>query len=161
MTVEDRLAALEATVVHLQDQLDVLRVVASYAPSIDGGMKGAGLFWAEDCVYDSDNDDPLRGRAAIEALAERIRGLEVGIGHNVSFPVAVVDGDRAIVTGESNTFVKVDDQYVVHRVSANRWELEKVDGRWLVTSRINRLLDGTDEARALLRRGAGSGVGQD
>jgi hypothetical protein len=37
-----------------------------------------------------------------------------------------------------------------HRVSANRWELERVGGTWRVVRRTNRLLDGTPEARALL-----------
>lgn len=152
--IEARLAALEATVVELQDQLDVFRVVASYAPSVDGGaVVEVAQLWTEDCVYDSDGDAPLVGRGAIEALAERIGGLNMGVAHNFNLPMVVVDGDRAVVTGESNTFAKVDDVYVVHRVSANRWELEKVDGRWQVTRRVNRLLDGIPEARELLVQG--------
>jgi ketosteroid isomerase-like protein len=152
--VEARLAALEARVVELQDQLDVFRVVASYCPSIDGGaVAEAPQFWTEDCVYDSDNDAPLVGRGAIEALAERIGATPMGVAHNFNLPVIVVDGDHAVVTNESNTFVKVDDTYVVHRVSANRWELDKVDGRWQVAKRVNRLMSGDAESRALLTQG--------
>jgi ketosteroid isomerase-like protein len=153
-TIEERVQALESEVRRLRDELDVLRVVASYAPSIDGGaVADAPGFWTEDCVYDSDNDEPLRGRGAIEALAERIGQLPIGVGHFMNLPVIVVDGDRATVTNESNTYHPEDGRYVVARVSANRWELVRVDGRWQVATRVNRILDGTDAGRALLTQG--------
>ena len=57
------------------------------------------------------------------------------------------------MTGHSNTFHQDGDRFVVARVSANRWELERVDGRWEIRRRVNRLLDGTDAGRALLRSG--------
>ena len=38
----------------------------------------------------------------------------------------------------------------LERVSANRWELERIDGTWRVIRRTNRLLDGTPQARRLL-----------
>jgi hypothetical protein len=37
MDLEVRVEALERRVTELQDTLDVLRVVASYGPSVDGG----------------------------------------------------------------------------------------------------------------------------
>jgi hypothetical protein len=39
----------------------------------------------------------------------------------------------------------------VWRVAANRWELLRTPAGWRVTARTNRLLDGTEEARDLLR----------
>jgi ketosteroid isomerase-like protein len=152
--VEARLGSLEAEVARLRDELDVLRVVASYAPSIDGGAASeAPKFWTEDCVYDSDADKPLRGRAAIEALSARVGQLSIGAAHFMNLPVIVVDGDQATVTGESHTFHQEDGRYVVARVSANRWELVRVDGTWQVRSRVNRILDGTEAGREILARG--------
>jgi hypothetical protein len=152
--LEARLRSLETEVARLRDQLDVWRVVASYAPSIDGGASAeAPLLWTEDCVYDSDAAEPLHGRAAIGALSDRVGHLDIGAAHFMNVPVVVVEGDRATVTGESHTLHQEGGQYVVARVSANRWELVRVDGAWLVESRVNRILDGTDEGRQLLAQG--------
>jgi hypothetical protein len=151
----ERLAALEARVQTLSDTLDVMRVIASYPASIDGGAADvAGRFWTEDAVYDSDADAPLHGRGALVDLAERIGGLGMGAAHFFNLPLVTVDGDHAVVTGESNTYHQEGDRYVVARVSSNRWELDRVDGTWQVRSRINRLLDGSPAARELLARGA-------
>jgi hypothetical protein len=40
----------------------------------------------------------------------------------------------------------------IHRVGANRWELKRGEDGWKVARRTLRPLDGTDDARALLRR---------
>jgi hypothetical protein len=155
MDVEERLQALERRVTELQDTLDVLRVVASYGPSVDGGAAvEAGRLWAEDCTYDSDNAaEPLRGRRTLEELAAGVGQLPMGVAHFLNLPIVVVDGDSATVTGHSNTYHQEDGAYVVARVSSNRWELEKIDGRLQVRTRVNRILDGTQEARELLARG--------
>ncbi len=152
--LEARLLALESEVARLRDELDVMRVVASYAPSIDGGAAAeAPLLWSEDCVYDSDADEPLRGRPAIAALSSRVGQLPIGAAHFLNLPVVVVRGDEATVTCESHTFHQDEGRYVVARVSANRWELVRGDGVWRIRHRVNRLLDGTDEGRELLARG--------
>jgi hypothetical protein len=39
----------------------------------------------------------------------------------------------------------------IHRVGANRWELRRGEDGWKVTRRTLRPLDGSDDARALLR----------
>jgi hypothetical protein len=67
--------------------------------------------------------------------------------------MVVVDGERATVTGHSNTYHQEEGKYVVARVSSNRWELEKIDGRWQIHTRVNRILDGNQEAKDLLARG--------
>lgn len=152
--LERRLTSLEAEVARLRDELDVVRVIASYAPSVDGGAaEEAPLFWTEDCVYDSDADEPLRGREAIEALSNRVGQLPIGAAHFLNLPVVVVRGDEAAVTCESHTFHQEDGRYVVARVSANRWELIRQDGAWRIKHRVNRLLDGTEQGRELLARG--------
>lgn len=85
---------MEAEVARLRDELDVLRVVASYGPSVDGGaVDAAPGFWTEDCIYDSDADEPLRGRAAIAALSQRVGHLPIGAAHFLNLPIVVVDGD--------------------------------------------------------------------
>ena len=39
------------------------------------------------------------------------------------------------------------------RVTATRWDLTRDGTTWKVTRRVNRLLDGSDDARELLREG--------
>jgi hypothetical protein len=152
--IDQRLAALEAKVQELADTLEVMRVIASYAPSVDGGAADViGQLWTDDAVYDSDADAPLVGRGPMVELAERVGGLAFGAAHFFNLPIVTVSGDRAVVTGESNTYHQEGDRYVVARVSSNRWELDRVDGTWQVRRRVNRLLDGSPEARELLARG--------
>ena len=99
MRTRRRVEALEAQVTRLRDELDVLRIVAGYAPSIDGGAATeAPLLWTDDCTYDSDADEPLRGRGAIQALSERVGTLPFGAAHFMNLPVIVVNGDHATVT---------------------------------------------------------------
>ena len=155
MDIEARLQLLEQRIQELEDTLDVLRVVASYGPSMDGGSgPDAGQFWTQDCVYDSDNaSEPLQGRSAIEELSARIGQLPFGVAHFSNLPIIVIDGDHATVTAESNTYHQEDGKYVVARVSANRWELDRVEGTWQVRLRINRLLDGSPAGREVLTKG--------
>ncbi|HEY2333275.1 MAG TPA: nuclear transport factor 2 family protein [Acidimicrobiales bacterium] len=158
--LDQRLAALEARVQELSDTLEVMRVIASYAPSVDGGAADViGRFWTEDAVYDSDADAPLVGRGPMVELAERVGGLTFGAAHFFNLPIVTVQGDHAVVTGESNTYHQEGDRYVVARVSSNRWELDRVDGTWQVRHRVNRLLDGSPEARELLARGTRESLG--
>jgi hypothetical protein len=66
-------------------------------------------------------------------------------------PVAIdLAGDRAIARNHSVVFRHQEGQFAAHRVSANRWEFARTDGRWQVTHRDNVLLDGAEAARALL-----------
>jgi len=43
--------------------------------------------------------------------------------------------------------------YRIHRVLANRWELERRDGRWRIARRTLLPIDGSEPPRALLRQG--------
>ena len=43
--------------------------------------------------------------------------------------------------------------YRIHRLGANRWDLKRTKDGWKVTRRAYRMLDGTNDARDLLRQG--------
>jgi hypothetical protein len=76
-----------------------------------------------------------------------------GSAHMMSVPHIEVDVDRAVATGHSQLVIKVPGttaEFKVERITANRWELTKTDGRWRVERRTGRLLDGRPDARALL-----------
>jgi len=68
-------------------------------------------------------------------------------------PHVVIDGDTAVATAYYHLHRRADDSFTVWRVTATRWELVRDDGTWRVARRVNRLLDGSSEARQLLADG--------
>ncbi|MEV5388952.1 nuclear transport factor 2 family protein [Nocardia farcinica] len=147
--------ALARRVEAMEDRWQILELLSAYGPAVDSGSADvAADLWLDDGVYDVDSG-MLRGRAGLRAMIEgdMHQGfIRNGSAHLMGLPHIVLDGDRAIVTGHSQLVLKVSDgpEFAVARITANRWELVKIDGRWRVERRIARLLDGRAEARALL-----------
>jgi hypothetical protein len=155
--LEATVAALEERVRELEDRLAIYDLIATYGPVVDSGSDDAvARVFREDAVYDSD-PSPMDGRPAISAM---VRGdghqglIHSGAAHVMALPVVRVDGDRAVATGYSRVY-RADGQggFEVWRVSANRWELERGSDGWRAVHRVNRLLDGRDESRRMLRDG--------
>ena len=153
---DDRLRALEERVALLEDQLALYRLVSTYGPAVDtGSSQAAGALWHDDGVYEFDTTR-LDGPDGIAAMVEGKghQGLiQNGCAHVMAMPVVAVDGDTARATGYSRVYRHVGDGYEVWRVSANHWEFRRTPEGWKVTRRVNRTLDGGEEARQLLRRG--------
>lgn len=146
--------ALEARLQALEDREAIRDLIAGYGPLADTGAAElvAGL-WAEDGSYAVAGMDEAKGRDAIAGL---IAGpvhqalLAQGCAHLLG-PVAItLDGDRATARGHSVVFRHGPGGFVVHRVAANRWELERGVEGWRVRHRANALLDGNAMARTLL-----------
>jgi hypothetical protein len=157
-SLEEELAALKSRVQQLEDTVAIYQLVATYGPSVDGGVTPeAGLLWAEDGWYDTDIADTApqgtRGRDAINAMAEMVGGLPIGAAHLTTLPMVKVDGDRAVAVNHSSPCVTSGDDIKIMRISSNRWELERIDGRWQIRVRTNRALDGTDGPKDVFRQG--------
>jgi SnoaL-like domain len=155
---DEEFIALSRRVAELEDKFAILQLVAAYGPTIDGGAaKEAGLLWTDDCWYDSDassaGTDGVRGRAAIEEVSARCGEAQFGIAHISHMPLIKVEGDRAIVIDHSNTFHQEGSEFAIGRVSSNRWDLVRVDGKWQVERRVNRLLDGSASSRSVFTDG--------
>jgi hypothetical protein len=151
---EDRIAALERRVQALEDQLAICQLIATYGPAVDSESAAAvGELWSADGVYDPGGVSPYVGRAAIGDLVYGDRHqayLETGCAHVLSAPRVWVAGDVAVAVNHSRVYLKDGAHWRLERVSANRWELERIDGTWRAIRRTNRLLDGAQEARQLL-----------
>jgi hypothetical protein len=151
------LAEMDRRLRLVEDKLAILQVVAGYGPSVDGGASTeAGSLWTIDSWYDTDASPAAavpHGRAGIEGAAQRFLDDPVGLAHISHMPMIKVDGDRATVVNHSNTFEQDGDGYRIGRVSANRWDLVRIDGTWQIEHRVNRLLDGTRVAKDLLAEG--------
>jgi uncharacterized protein (TIGR02246 family) len=152
MDLESRIAALE-------DRLAIRQLVASYGPAVDSlDRDGVGALWAEDGRYDF-GGDPLEGRDAVASLIDldtHRKYVGQGSSHILSLPRIEIDGERAVVVNYSQVFVRDPSStqagWHADRCSANRWELVRTAHGWKVTARTNRLLDGSQPARDLLRR---------
>lgn len=158
--IEQRLIALEDETIKLRSQMAVYQVLARYGPLADSAdddvrRQKVGALFSDDGVYDLGADWKGIGPAGVaEMLAGDIHRDLVchGSAHVMGLPYVIVDGDRATALSYSRVYGHRDGVFTVRRVAANHWQLAREDGSWKVTHRINRLLDGNDEAKAILRQ---------
>jgi hypothetical protein len=149
-TVEELLRRVR----RLEDEADIRRLIMAYGPAADAGAASlAAEVWDEDGVYDWDGDgSPYEGRAAVERMlrGESHQGL---IGHGVAHfvgPLLVdLDGDRATALSYSLVMRHHDNRFYLWRVSAVRWDVQRVGAVWKVGRRTNRLLDASGAGRTL------------
>jgi ketosteroid isomerase-like protein len=159
MTVEERLAALEQRLGRVEDELAIVRLMASYGPLVDAGdAEAVSGLWTADGEYDiegwhmrspADVADMVRSRAH--------QGLISGGAAHFLGPVCVnVDGDHAIAVCESIVIRRNDSDggYRVWRAGANHVTLRRTPDGWRIAKRTSRALDGSTEARGLLAAGA-------
>jgi hypothetical protein len=152
----DDMAALAMRVQRIEDELEVRRVILAYGPSADAGMAArAAEGWLDDGEYDWDAAGaPHAGRAGVAAMleGEQHQGLIAkGAAHFTGPALVEVDGDDATALTYSMVMRRDPDtrRWYLWRVSAVRWELERVDGSWRIRRRTNRLLDETGGGREL------------
>jgi len=160
--LEDRLRAVE-------DKLAIFHLIASHPPAAD---TGTDRYYRNAFVADGEMDlgggKGARGNDTIGALVktpEHQAAIAGGLCHFAGLPRVEIDGDSAVaisylqiitpdreaapreVSGHGST-----TGFRIHRVGANRWELKRGQDGWKVVRRTLRPLDGTDDARALLRK---------
>lgn len=150
---DDRLDRLEARVQALEDELAIVRLVASYGPLVDAGEAEAvaGL-WSEDGTYDVEgwnmtSQADIRGMVESDGHQGLIGG---GCSHFLGPAHVVLDGDTAVAVCESILVRHRDGGYSVRRAGANQFTLHREPGGWRIKHRTTRALDGSTEARALL-----------
>jgi len=155
--VDQELLRLSETLRVLEDEREIIRLISSYGPAVDSGQSEvAAAIWTETGVYDTDGA-VWTGRAEIAAMIEGDGHQQLiagGAAHVVGVPHIVVTGHRAVATCYSRVFRYVDGAFEVWRVAVNRWELVRTPEGWRTAYRTNRLINGSDEARALLGRAA-------
>lgn len=154
-TTDERLGALERRVAELEDKLAIMQLIAAYGPAVDGmDRDGVAALWAADGSYDF-GGAPLEGREGVAALIDldtHRAYVAQGSSHMLSAPRITLEGDRAVAVNYSQVFIKDGAGWRADRTSANRWDLVRTTEGWQVEKRTNRLLDGSQPARDLLRR---------
>jgi ketosteroid isomerase-like protein len=151
--LSQQLADLARRVRALEDELAIHRQIVRYGFAVDSGDadRAAALF-TPDTVYDVDGPLRMEGRDGVRAMVNgpRHRAMLPNCAHQIGPAVVEPDGDRAHAVGYSRVYVRGPAGIGIYRVSANRWELERHDGAWLVARRTARLV-GHPDATGLLR----------
>lgn len=147
---------LAARVHALEDQVEIMQLVAQYGPAVDSGSgDSASELWARDGTFEAVGHLQMKGR---EDIAGMVHGaghqslIRDGCAHVLTVPHIEVDGDEA--TGRSYALnIRWDadtDRFWVARVSANTWRWQRTDQGWRVAERVNANLDGTAGHRQML-----------
>lgn len=156
---EDRLSMLEAQVQKLQDCEDIRQLLASYGPLADSADNAerrgrVGALFASEGVYDLGEDWRATGPEQIGELLNNPEHLDLvanGSAHVMGMPHIVLAGDTASAVSYSRVYRHLNGEFTVWRVAANWWQCARVDGKWKVMLRVNRLLNGAEAAREILR----------
>jgi hypothetical protein len=149
-----RLTALEARLQAAEDEIAIIRLVASYGPMVDSGsVDHAPALFASDGVYDIN----IGRLAGPRAIADMLGGpghqdlLAEGIAHVMGLPWVRLNGDTAVAVNCTRLYRCDAEGYSLFRVAQNIWKLQhQADGIWRVLERTNRLIGDDDEARNLL-----------
>lgn len=156
-SIEDLAARLAA----VEDELAIIRLVASYGPLVDtGDPQAPAHIIATDGVYDVGGGMRLEGREAFTQMLSGSDHQDIvagGIVHAMGLPWVRVDGDKAIATNTTQLFQRDGDGYSIFRVAQNVWHLERGPDGWQIRERYNRLIGPDGEAVNLLRNAAAQG----
>jgi len=161
-SLEDRLRAVE-------DTLAIYRLIASHPPAAD---TGTDRYYSDAFTVDGEMDlgggKGARGNEAIGALVKtpaHQAAIAGGLCHFAGLPRVDVDGDRAVAVSYLQIITPdrqapprevpghgITTGFRIHRVGANCWELRRGRDGWKIVRRTLRPLDGSDDARVLLRK---------
>ncbi|MCX8071436.1 MAG: nuclear transport factor 2 family protein [Candidatus Binatia bacterium] len=145
-------ADLNTRVQYLEDIGALQRLLIEYSFAADiGDAEALSTMFISDAVYELD-ELRLEGRQQIVAtvVGQRDDPAFVATAHTVGPVVIDVDGDRAVGRGYSRLYVAEGDGVTLWRLSFNRWEFVREQGRWRISRRVTRAV-GHPEAAALLR----------
>jgi len=158
MSIETRLAAVEAELRRQQDHGAIIQLIASYGPLVDTSdclerSHNLATMWTEDGTYDIGGVGVFQGREAIaELFADgHFDQVPEGVCHIIGLPCISLAGDEAVALNYT-CVMRCDGNggFYPWRVSANRWELVRQEGGWLVHQRTNRLMTGNPDTLAVV-----------
>jgi hypothetical protein len=154
--VEARLAALEARVHQLEDQVAIYQILSTYGAAADGvSEKAMTELWTEDAIYDAQLVAFDSRRKILDMLTGEMHQhiIHNGAAHVIGMPTVRIEGDTAVATCIARLYRKDGDNFRAWRVTACRWDLVRTAKGWRIKKRVNKVLDGAEDARVLLRSG--------
>ena len=161
MSIEERLAAVEARLRTAEDKLEIMRLVNNYGPLADSGSsKEAAELWVEDGVYDVGGSDvsPSHrtiGHEKLMAIYDSPGHQELihtGSAHFIGPLSITVDGDTAEAVAFSTVIKKEGERWILWRAAINHFELVRTPDGWRMKVRTNRVLNGSEVSHNLMRK---------
>ena len=160
MSMEDRIAALEARLQKAEDHLEILNLLNTYGPLVDSATaEPAGELWVEGGGYNFTKPDG--GSQRLEAPGE-IAGMygwpghldlvNTGCAHFTGTPKISVTGDEAQAVGYSFVVLREDERWFLWRAAVNHWTLRRTPQGWRIVERFNRALNGSPESHETMRK---------
>ncbi|MGN6358190.1 MAG: nuclear transport factor 2 family protein [Novosphingobium sp.] len=160
MTIEARLAALEARLQKAEDQLEILNLLNTYGPLVDSATaEPAGALWERGGGYSFTLPD---GGTKRLSAPDEIAGMygwqghldlvNTGCAHLTGTPRIEVHGDEAEAVGYSVVILKEGERWYLWRAAVNHWTLRRTAGGWRIAERVNRALDGSPESHEIMRK---------
>jgi len=160
---------LEARLRAVEDRLEILNLIASQPPSADTGSDDyVRSIYLDDGVIDLGGGKAANGKEAVAAIVKtpgHQAAIAGGLAHFCGLPHIAIDGDDAVATSYLQIItphptaepIEVPNHgstkgFRIHRVGANRWELQRTKAGWKIKRRTLRPLDGSQPARDLLRQ---------
>lgn len=147
-------ADIERRLGRLEDLLAITGLLAAYGPLVDSGSADdVAALWTEDGVYDVEglrmgSRDDVR---TMVLSRPHQRFIESGSLHFMGSPSITLHGDSATAICESLLVLHKDGGFEIARGGAHRIRLVRTTEGWRIAERTARALDGSEEARGLLR----------
>lgn len=152
--LSQQLREISQRVQRLEDEREILHIIASYFPLADAGLASqTAELWEENGCYqvDSRRLQPASAIAQMISSAPHQELIARGSAHIAGIPHITLSGDSAVATGHSVLLAYGGSPYnfKVLRATANRWKLSKASGHWKVVHRSAQLLDDSQTGRRL------------
>lgn len=171
----DANTAIEQRIRGIEDRLAIYNLIASHPPSADTAAQShIRSIFTDDATLDLGGTKVAIGNATISEMSQRPahrEAIEAGLAHFAGLPHVTIDGDRAVATSYLQIITPALDAepvevpahgvsrgFRIHRVGANRWELMRTAQGWKIKRRTYRTLDGSGDARDILRQALGEQI---
>ena len=156
MSLEDRVAALEARLRAAEDELEILRLLNAYGPLVDSNeARAAAQLWLEGGVHDIDGVARFTGADEIASIYTSAGHTELtgrGCAHIVAAPQVKVNGDTAEAFAYVFVIEKDADRWTFWRASVNTFDLVRTPAGWRMERKYNHPVDGSEKSHETMRR---------
>jgi SnoaL-like protein len=160
--------SIEERLQEVEDRLEILNLIAAHPPGTDSGAtQFSASYWIEDGEFDRGPGlSGMKGRAAMASgpTPGFREAMRQGIAHFSGLPHIELKGDQATVTSYLQIVMPnsqgepvelsshgTSKGFRIHRMTVSRWDLVRREEGWKIARRRLRLLDASDDGRALLR----------
>ena len=160
--------SIEERLQEVEDRLEIINLIAAHPPGTDSGAsRFSASYWTEDGEFDRGAGlSGIKGRAAMESgpTPGFREAMRQGIAHFSGLPHIELKGDKATVTSYLQIVMPnsqgepvelsshgTSKGFRIHRMTVSRWDLVRSEDGWRIARRRLRLLDASDDGRALLR----------